>query len=128
MAALSIGRHSGCDIVVDDPGVSRHHADLTPAGGGRFRLRDTDSSGGTFVKDGQLWRRVQRTVVSMGDTVRIGSSEFTIADLVGRLRDHSAALETPAEEAGANPRRPEAPARAVRYERDPVTGQIVEKR
>jgi putative serine protease PepD len=44
---VSIGRDQACDIVLDHPSVSRHHADLVPVPNG-WRLHD-HSSGGSWV-------------------------------------------------------------------------------
>ena len=50
-----IGRGSGCDIVIDDPGISRKHLeiDLTPNG---VIARDLGSTNGTYV-EGHKWSR-----------------------------------------------------------------------
>ena len=47
-SVLSIGRLADNDIVIDDPGVSRHHARLTWREN-RWVLEDLNSSNGTFV-------------------------------------------------------------------------------
>ena len=48
-----IGRGSGCDIVIDDPGISRKHLeiDLTPNG---VIARDLGSTNGTYVEGHQV--------------------------------------------------------------------------
>ena len=50
-AVTVLGRGSEADIVVDDPGVSRRHAEIRLDGGGAA-LRDLGSTNGTFV-DGE---------------------------------------------------------------------------
>lgn len=45
---LTLGRHSGCDVVLAGNSVSRHHAEIARAGACLF-LNDTGSSAGTFV-------------------------------------------------------------------------------
>lgn len=47
-AAVVIGRHPDCDVVVPDPAASRRHAEVRPALGGHL-LVDLDSSNGTLV-------------------------------------------------------------------------------
>jgi cytochrome P450/NADPH-cytochrome P450 reductase len=72
--ALRIGRTPDNDIVVPDPGVSRHHAELRSVAGA-YRIVDLDSSNGTFV-NGQ---RVTAAPLSEGDIVGIGPSTFRLA-------------------------------------------------
>ncbi len=45
-----IGRDLLCGIPIDDPTVSRHHADIRGDSTGRFVLRDLGSKNGTYVK------------------------------------------------------------------------------
>lgn len=41
---VTVGRDPGCDITIDEPTVSRHHADLLPVGNG-WRFADRSSAG-----------------------------------------------------------------------------------
>jgi pSer/pThr/pTyr-binding forkhead associated (FHA) protein len=50
-SAFSIGREPDCDMVLDDPKVSRRHAAIEVGGSVRV-LHDLDSSNGTLV-DGE---------------------------------------------------------------------------
>ena len=52
---LTIGRDEGNDVVLDDPNVSRFHAEVLRTDG-RIEVRDLSSRNGTRV-DGQLMRR-----------------------------------------------------------------------
>ena len=70
-----LGREADCDMVLDDPRVSRHHAQLEVLDDGRVVLRDLESANGTFVNEerisGGVWFdvpgsfRVGRTPVSV---------------------------------------------------------------
>jgi ABC transport system ATP-binding/permease protein len=71
---LRIGRAEDNDIVVADPAVSRHHAELRNVGG-QFHLVDLGSNNGTFV-NGQ---RITAAPLSAGDVVVIGTSTFRLA-------------------------------------------------
>jgi cytochrome P450 / NADPH-cytochrome P450 reductase len=71
---LRIGRAPDNDIVVDDPGVSRHHAELRNDAG-RFRIVDLASHNGTVVNG----RRATDTPLSEGDVVGIGPARFRLA-------------------------------------------------
>ncbi len=63
-----IGRDPGCDIRVDDDGVSRAHAEIFPIGG-QWCVRDLGSSNGTYL-DG---RRVQEAVLPARCALRLGT-------------------------------------------------------
>lgn len=65
-ALISIGRRLDNDLVVDDPRVSRHHAQLR-AIKGRYVLFDLDSSGGTFI-NGQ---RASQSILYPGDVISL---------------------------------------------------------
>lgn len=71
---LRIGRSRDNDIVVRDPGVSRHHAELRGSAGA-YRIVDLASSNGTFVNN----QRVTDVLLSEGDVVRFGSAKFRLA-------------------------------------------------
>lgn len=70
-AQFTIGRASSNDLILQDAKVSRQHAVLRHAGG-RWRLEDANSAGGVFVNQ----QPVRSAVLSHGDRIRIGSSEF----------------------------------------------------
>lgn len=57
-AVITIGRMLNNNLVIDDPRVSRHHAQLR-AVDGHFVLSDTNSTGGVFVNG----RRIAQAVV-----------------------------------------------------------------
>jgi two-component system, cell cycle response regulator len=64
---VSIGRGVTCEIQIDDPSISREHAQIehTPLG---YVLRDTGSRNGTYV-DGQ---RVAECKLHQGASIRLG--------------------------------------------------------
>jgi len=71
---VRIGRAPDNDIVVPDPGVSRHHAELRIVAGGN-RIVDLASHNGTFV-NGQ---RATDAPLAEGDVVGIGPARFRLA-------------------------------------------------
>ncbi|MGV8040656.1 MAG: FHA domain-containing protein [Thermoanaerobaculaceae bacterium] len=74
-----IGREADCDLRLDDPGVSRHHAAVEPTAGGA-RVTDLGSSNGTFV-DG---RRIESpSDLVAGDEIVVGHTHLTL----GRLQE-----------------------------------------
>ncbi len=66
LTVVNIGRRLDNQLVVDDPRVSRNHAQLR-AIKGRYVLFDLDSTGGTFV-NGQ---RANQTVLYPGDVISL---------------------------------------------------------
>ena len=67
-----IGRSRECDIVLDDSGISRRHAQIMPSGGG-WRIEDLGSTNGLRVNG----RRVQGSAqLQGGDRVEMGSTEI----------------------------------------------------
>jgi pSer/pThr/pTyr-binding forkhead associated (FHA) protein len=65
-SVINIGRRLENKLVIDDPRVSRNHAQLR-AIKGRFVLFDLNSTGGTFV-NGQ---RTSQTVLYPGDVISL---------------------------------------------------------
>lgn len=76
---IKIGRDANNDWVIDDPNVSRNHAEILQNSGGSFEIVDLKSMNGTFL-NGQL---IKREPLKTGDIVRIGSIEkrFTLDGL-----------------------------------------------
>jgi hypothetical protein len=69
----TIGRSRQCEIVLDDPNVSREHAEVRPSDGAWF-LRDLGSTNGTSLNG----RRVSGSEqISPGDQIDIGTSVIT---------------------------------------------------
>ncbi|GAB2680906.1 FhaA domain-containing protein [Kribbella swartbergensis] len=73
-----LGRGTDADIQINDPGVSRRHAEirLMPEGPGGIRvvLVDLGSTNGTLVNG----RRTTEAELSDGSTVRIGNTTMTL--------------------------------------------------
>ena len=72
MPRYIIGRNVGSDIVINDPSVSRNHAELIVEGGSAS-IRDLGSSNGTFVNG----TRIHSLHVLNGyDIIKVGNSLF----------------------------------------------------
>jgi hypothetical protein len=67
---VTLGRSRECDVMLDDPNVSRTHAELRPRGGS-WVLTDLGSTNGSSV-NGQ--RIDAPTVVKPGDEIELGTS------------------------------------------------------
>jgi hypothetical protein len=68
---LTLGRARECDIVVDDPSVSRRHAELRRGPGG-FTLIDLKSTNGTQVNG----KPIEQAEVDDGDRIMLGQTEL----------------------------------------------------
>jgi FHA domain len=68
----TFGRSNGADIRVDDPFASSAHARIFDRGGFMY-IEDMGSTNGTYLNGRQL-KTAER--LAMGDTIRIGDSEY----------------------------------------------------
>ena len=81
-----IGRARGVDIPIQEMSVSRQHAELTFTDDGRCRIRDCDSTHGTFVFRSARWERIDEAVVDYEDLIRFGLWQTRVNQLVKSLR------------------------------------------
>ncbi len=77
-----LGRGTNCDIVLDDPGVSRHHAEISVEGGSAS-IRDLGSTNGVYV-DGE---KVTAARLTHGSTITMGRTRILFSN-------HNAEAET----------------------------------
>jgi predicted component of type VI protein secretion system len=69
-AGVTLGRSRQCDIVLEDPNISRQHAEIRPRGGA-WVLTDLGSTNGSLING----RRIEHPeVVKPGDEIEIGTS------------------------------------------------------
>lgn len=66
-AVINIGRHSDNDLILEDPHISRHHAQIR-AVNNRFVIFDVGSTGGIFINE----KKATQTSLQTGDVIRIG--------------------------------------------------------
>jgi pSer/pThr/pTyr-binding forkhead associated (FHA) protein len=72
-AGATIGRSRQCDVVLNDPNVSRTHAEIRPRGGS-WVLSDLGSTNGSSLNR----RRIERPeVLKPGDEIEVGTSLIT---------------------------------------------------
>jgi pSer/pThr/pTyr-binding forkhead associated (FHA) protein len=71
-AGGTIGRSRDCDVVLDDAGVSRHHAEIRPSGSG-WTVADLGSTNGVMV-NGRNIRGAH--ALEPGDRLELGSTEI----------------------------------------------------
>jgi hypothetical protein len=72
-AGAVLGRSRDCDVVLDDPNVSRHHAEVRPSGGS-WIVNDLGSTNGVKVNG----RRIRAPEsLKRGDLIELGTSSVT---------------------------------------------------
>lgn len=98
---ITIGRHGDNDIILTDPQVSRHHAEVYVQGG-RWIIRDLESANGTFV-NGQ--RIVEPHLLHHADVVRVGPSSLQVELQAGIARQDTLVERVPPPVAAPTPAR-----------------------
>ncbi len=89
---LTIGRGSECDLILDEPEMSRKHAMIENSGDGIY-LRDLGSSNGTFVNGVQ----VRDAVLHPDDQIAFDRNRFLLeAPGMAPRSDHEVTAEEPA--------------------------------
>jgi hypothetical protein len=72
-AGAVLGRSRDCDVVLDDPNVSRHHAEVRPSGGS-WIVNDLGSTNGIKING----RRIRGPEsLKAGDVIELGTSSVT---------------------------------------------------
>lgn len=96
-SGLVVGRGSTADLRIDDPGVSRRHAQFQPRPGSEpptVSVVDLGSTNGTVVNG----RRVPNAVVGDGGVVQVGNTRIVVRATVGGYGD-----EAPGRQAAGGP-------------------------
>jgi hypothetical protein len=86
-----IGRGADNDIIIDEPSISRRHAELIAEPGGRYRLKDLGSSNGTHIQHHGGWQTLGDDAFEIedGTAIRMGQKITTLAGLLDLLREGS---------------------------------------
>ena len=82
MPTYRIGRRTDNDIVIDEPSISRRHAELFDVGDGTYRLRDLESRMGTLVRGPNGWSPIDLVEVDSRTPIRLGNYKTTVAELL----------------------------------------------
>jgi len=78
--SIVVGRDDGADILIDNPSVSRRHAEICLDDQGRWIVRDLGSSNGTFLRDGRI---EGPQVLALGDEIGFGKFSILFGKAVG---------------------------------------------
>ncbi len=68
MRVITIGRSAENDVVINDPKVSRHHAQIVQQDNGSVYIVDLDSSNGTYVNESRIYNQ---RLLHTNDRVRV---------------------------------------------------------
>jgi hypothetical protein len=84
---IRIGKATDNDVVIDNPYVSRTHAQLTWKEGDTWLLEDTGSTNGTFVNEVQIVRKqvMPTDIIALGDS----TCALSLADILHQTNNYS---------------------------------------
>ncbi|MFN2234301.1 MAG: FHA domain-containing protein [Anaerolineales bacterium] len=82
---INIGRRSNNHLTIDDPRVSRQHAQIRVLNG-RFEIFDLDSTGGTFINQ----KRIKQSLLRSGDVISLAGVNL----IYGQETSPSSVVET----------------------------------
>src|SRR5690348_5213246 len=97
-----LGRSSRCDLLVNDPTISRRHAKIAVAEGS-MTVTDLGSMNGTYLDEKQVR---EASVVAEGQRLRFGSVSFLVSMNQADVGEPDSALETEKCDPFANGRSP----------------------
>lgn len=72
-----LGRGAECDVVIDDPGSSRKHAEIK-VDAGRILIRDLGSTNGTIVDGHRLGGQAKVAELKDGSRIAVGRTSITV--------------------------------------------------
>lgn len=78
---VTIGRAATCDVVVDDPAVSRTHLRVEAVADGTWRLADAGSSNGAFIAGQRIGGEPRRLSAGAPVRVHLGRSDGAPVDI-----------------------------------------------
>lgn len=85
MITIKIGKAPDNDMVIDEPYISRYHAQLTINADGEYYIEDLDSGNGTFVND----RQIHRKKVSIHDKIILGEKyELSLQNILNSRNNY----------------------------------------
>jgi hypothetical protein len=131
MRTLVIGRSPFADVVMADPSVATHHAEIVITDDGRLYLTDCASETGTWRLDptpggDRHWRPLRQGFVAADEPLMLGEHHCTAGQLTAAVRERSAGDRQAALQQERLER--DRPRLRGRVERDAATGEIVRRR
>lgn len=114
-----IGRDPGCDLVLNDEKCSRRHA-VVEDGLDGLSVRDSGSANGVYVNG----RKVERSLLKAGDTIRIGDVRVKVLPELGETVVMAPDDMEPLTASGMSRPEPPGPARREPLESGPARGPL----
>jgi hypothetical protein len=123
MRTYLVGRSAYADIVIADPSVAEHHAEIVATADGRLFVTDCATGAGTWrlAADGS-WERLRQAFVAPEAVLRLGAHRCVLRELLAPL-----AAEEAGERGGGGGGEGERLLKG-RVARDPATGELVRRR
>lgn len=88
MKKITIGRSLENNLCIEDPSVSRRHAEIIFEGSENGELADLSSTHGTFVDFESQRKRVDRHLLRPGEKIIFGGSNpFTIEEIMEKVME-----------------------------------------
>jgi hypothetical protein len=131
MRTLVIGRSPFADVVMADPSIATHHAEIVITDDGRLYLTDCASASGTWRLDPTAggerhWRPLRQGFVAADEPLKLGEHHCTAGQLTAAVRGRSDGGQQAALQRERLER--DRPRLRGRVERDAATGEIVRRR
>ena len=125
-----IGRREA-DIVIDDAGVSKLHAELIAVSDGTFFLTDCASTSGTYVDRNGEWCRIRQGFIEPHDRLLFGKKMYTPLQLLsamtggegGKAKQNKTSSRHALD--GTAPTDPKDKLPQGKVKRDPISGNII---
>ncbi len=117
----TVGRSASADIRIakKHDAVGKLHIELTDLGGGEVRVRDLNSTNGTFVREGGRWLEIKaRRTLAADAEIMLGDYETTPKELLASLSTRPPPLP---------PKEPEPAVKPARRLRRNEYGEIVQE-
>ena len=92
--SIIVGREDGADVVIDNPSVSRRHAEIRLGDDG-WEVQDLGSSNGTFIRGTKI---KGATKIGLGDEIGFGKFSIVFGKALGE-DEHPAGSAAPAAKA-----------------------------
>ena len=121
-----VGRGAESDVRLDDPTVSRTHAEVVLLADGRLYVTDRGATNGTFVLDAGEWRSVRQEFVEPDTRLCFGRQEISGARLQRLCAGQG--VDGTAVSSAVRQRSDPAPDPNQGLARNPETGEIIERR
>ena len=123
-----VGRERSCDVRLDDPSVSRRHAEVVRLSGGRLYVTDRATTNRTFIFDGADWHSIRQAFLEPGGRVRFGNVEMSAGQLAASCPQASPLRSVAGGSADSAPTEEDLPDPRKGLVRDPKTGEILERK